>query len=163
MNTSDILPGDILFVWGRGIFSEAIEMVTGGPSHCALFLDKQTLAEAQSGRDSGIAYLSTYLNSGGHLEVWRDETLTKQERKRITAYAKNHFGIQYDYTAILAELVRFKLDIPIYSFQEGNRRICSSFLNDCAKSVGRNWANIPYTPAPVDLINSGKLTKIGEL
>jgi hypothetical protein len=89
--------------------------------------------------------------------------LTKEERKRIVDFAKGHYGIRYDYAAILAELARFELDISINNFQEGKRRICSSFLNDCAKSVGKDWANVPYVPAPVDLLNSGELKRIGTL
>jgi hypothetical protein len=163
METSEILPGDILFIWGNGLIEETIEWVTHGPSHCALFLDAETVAEAQAGRESGTALLADYIASGKRLEVWTDESLTDRERKRIVAYAKSHFGIEYDYLAILAELARFELHIPISSFHEGKRRICSSYVNDCAKSVDKNWASVPYTPTPIDLQTSGKLTRKGAL
>lgn len=160
----EILPGDVLFLWGDGWIDDAIEMVTHGPSHCAIFLEQTTLAEAQAGRVTGTVLLSTYQNTKEKkLEVWTDPTLTDDERKRIVEYAKYHFGIQYDYLAILAELARFEVGIPINSFNEGKRRICSSYINDIAKSVGRNWTNISYAPAPVDLLNSGKLTRKGAL
>lgn len=159
----EILPGDILFMWGESIVDDAIELVSRGPSHCALFLDKQTLAEAQAGRESGTTLLSDYLNTNDRLEVWRDETLTDEDRQKIVAYAKAHFGIHYDYLAILAELARFEAGININSFHEGKRRICSSYVNDCSKAVGRNWGNVAYTPAPVDLLKGGKLTKKGVL
>lgn len=160
----DILPGDILFVWGESILDDAIELVSRGPSHCALVLDGQTLAEAQAGRETGIAYLADYqVAKEKQLEVWTDPTLTHDERKRIVDFAKSKFGEKYDYLAILAELARFEIGVPINSFHEGKRRICSSFVNDCGKSVGRNWSNLPYTPAPVDLLKGGKLTRKGVL
>jgi hypothetical protein len=164
LKTKDILPGDVLFVWGKGPIDEAIEIITQGPSHCAIFLDSDTLAEAQAGRKTGKAYLSNYLAGNVRkLEVWRDETLNDNERKRIVDYAVKSFGIEYDYLAILAELARFELNIAFDHYREGKRRICSSYVNDCGKSVGRNWAKISYAPAPVDLLRGGKLTRKGVL
>jgi hypothetical protein len=164
LEVTEILPGDVLFVWGNGPIEELIEWVTHGPSHCALFLDSHTVAEAQWDRTTGTTPLNEYIaDKGNRLEVWRDDSLTDHERNRIIDYAKKHFGIQYDYLAILAELARFELNIPMGSFHEGKRRICSSYVNDCAKSVGKTWVNIAYTPAPADLIKGGKLTKLGGL
>jgi hypothetical protein len=138
--------------------------MTNGPSHCAIFIDQQTLAEAQAGKAIGKAFLSDYQSAKEkRLEVWRDETLKDDERKRIVDYAKSQFGLQYDYIAILAELVRFQLNIPITNYHEGKRRICSSYVNDCAKSVARNWAIVSYAPAPVDLLRGGKLTQKGAI
>lgn len=163
MEISEIKKGDVLFVWGNGFIEEAIEHVTRGPSHCALFIDNQTLVEAQGGRETGEVSLQDYLGADKKLEVWRDETLTDDERNKMVAYAKYHFGIHYDYLAILAELAHFELDIPLDNFNEGKRRICSSFVNDIAKSVGHNWSNVLHAPAPVDLLISGKLTRKGAL
>lgn len=159
----DIKPGDVLFVWGNSFIEDAIEWVTHGPSHCALFIDSETVVEAQAGRETGITLLADYFATKDKLEIWRDETLTDEERIRLVAFAKSQNGIHYDYLAILADLARFELNIPINSFHEGKRRICSSFVNDIAKSVGHNWTNIAYAPAPVDLLNSGKLTRKGAL
>lgn len=159
----EILPGDVLFVWGHGLIDEAIEHISHGPSHCALFLDGETLAEAQGGRESGTVKLCEYLDTNDKLEVWRDETLTDEERESIVSFAKAHFGIPYDYFTVVAELARFELNIPLNGLHEGKRRICSSYINDCAKSVGRNWSNLSYPPAPVDLLISGKLTRKGVL
>lgn len=163
MEISQIKPGDVLFVWGNGFVEEAIEHVTHGPSHCALFLDCESLAEAQAGRETGTALLSDYLNSDDRLEVWSDETLTDDERADMVTYARNHFGIHYDYLAILVELARFELGIPLDNFHEGKRRICSSFVNDIGNSVGHNWSSVLHAPAPVDLLISGKLTRKGAL
>ena len=163
MKTSDILVGDVLFCWGDGFLKDTIELVTHGAYHCAIFIDNETVAEAQGMRKSGTSSLSSYLESGDKLEVWRDTTLTDDERNQIVKYANNHFGIEYDYFAILMELIRFELGISITDFHEGKKRICSSFVNDCAKSVGKNWSNVDYVPAPIDLLKSGKLTFVGKL
>lgn len=163
MKITQIKSGDVLFVWGKSFIDEAIEFVTHGASHCALFLDNQFVAEAQGGRVIGTTLVSDYLNLDNHLEIWRDEILTEQDRTNMVSYAKNQFGTQYDYLAIIAELARFELDISIDHFHEGKRRICSSYVNDIAMSVGHNWSNATHTPAPIDLLNSGKLTRIGIL
>lgn len=164
LETKDILPGDVLIVWGENLIDDAIEFVTHGPSHCALFLDPQTLAEAQGGRVSGTALLADYQSAKEkRLEVWRDETLSDSERKSIIDYAIQHFGIKYDYFAILVELARFEIGIHISDFDEGKRRICSTYVNDCSNAVNRNWANVPYAPAPVDLLKGGKLRQQGIL
>lgn len=159
----EIKPGDILFIWGHGPIESAIEWVTHGPSHCCLFIDSTTLVEAQGGRETGTVQLSDYLATNDRLEVWRDESLTDADRSKMVAYAESHFGIHYDYLAILMDLARFELGIPLDNMHEGKRRICSSYINDIAKSVGRNWSIVEYAPAPVDLLNSGKLTKKGAL
>lgn len=164
LEISEIKPGDVLFVWGNGFIDDAIEWVTHGPSHCALFLDNQTVAESLAGCATGASTISKYLSENDkRLEVWRDETISEENREKMVAYARKHFGIQYDYIAILVELARFEMDIPINSFHEGKRRICSTFVNDIARSVGHNWSAVPYPPAPVDLLISGKLTRKGAL
>lgn len=156
----EILPGDILFVWGVSPTEKVIEFVTHGPSHCALFLDSETLAEAAPGRKIGKALLSDYVKSGDRLEVWSDDTLTPKDREKIVSFAKSLFGTSYDYLAILAELLRFEAALPINSFHEGKKRICSSYVYDCGKSIGKEWSNIK-TPAPVDLLEGGILNPKG--
>jgi hypothetical protein len=160
----EILPGDVLFVWGNDLIGETIELITHGPSHCALFIDSKTVAECQWDKKSGPTNITDYLSDqGNRLEVWRDDTLTDRERTIIVDWAKQHFGIEYDYLAVLAELVRFELHVPINSFHERKKRICSSYVNDCVKAAGKDWAHVSYAPAPVDLITSGKLKRKGAL
>lgn len=156
----EILPGDVLFVWGHDLVEEVVEWVTHGPSHCALFLDCNTLAEANVGKKTGETLLSDYVSSNKKLEVWRDESLTPQDKEQIVIFAKSIFGTSYDYLAILVELLRFEANLPITSFREGKKRICSSYVYNCAKSVGKEWTKIK-TPAPVDLLGGGKLTLKG--
>lgn len=163
MKTSEILKGDLLFLSGKGIIKSIIEEITNSRYyHCAIFIDKENVVEAQGGRKSGTTPLSYYLNSGDKLVVFRDVTLTDEERERIINYANSQSGLEYDYFGILAELARYELNISLDDYNEGKRRICSTFVNDCAKSVGRNWSNV-HIPSPADLLNSGKLKRIGQL
>lgn len=162
MKTSEILKGDILFLFGKGFIKSSIEFITHGAYHTAIFIDSETLMESQSGRKSGTSPLSNYLNSGDKLEIWRDTTLTDQEREQIAKYALLHAGEEYDYTAIFEELLRYELHVNIDHYNEGNRRICSSFVNDCGNSVGKEWSK-QHIPSPADLMYGNVLKKIGIL
>lgn len=162
MKTSEILQGDVLFLYGDGIIKDAIEFITHGSYHCALFYDQETIIEAQDLRKSGISPLSDYLNTNDRLEVWRDISLTEDEREGIVKYAIHHSGIKYDYFAIFEELVRYELGISIDNYNEGNRRICSSFVNDAAKSIGKVWSK-EHIPSPADLAKGGILQRVGIL
>lgn len=161
MKQSEILPGDVLVVWGESLIEEVIEHVTHGCSHVAIFIDNQTIAEFQGGRKSGISPLSVYLESDNRLEVWRDTTLTVDEREKIVQYALHHSGQEYDYLAIFVELLRYETGITL-DYHEGKKRICSTFIKDCGLSVHKEWTKVTL-PAPVDILNSGKLTKVGRL
>jgi hypothetical protein len=163
MKTSEILPGDLLFVGGRGILKRLIEWITHSQYfHVAIFINDHEVIEAQGGRKSGKTPLSYYLNSKDKLIIYRDKTLTNSERKKIVSYAINHQGIEYNYISILAELVRYELGVSLDDYDEGKKRICSSFVNECGFAGGRVWS-LQKVPSPQDLITSKKLTRIGKL
>jgi uncharacterized protein YycO len=163
MKTSEIMKGDLLFVGGTGIIQFLIQLITRSRfSHVAIFVDSETLVEAKSGRKTGTTLLSTYLNSKNKLVVFRDTSLNEKEREQIAKYALDHQGIEYNYMAILAELARYELGLSLKYYDEGNKRICSSFVNDCGKSVDRQWTT-EKVPSPKDLIKGKQLTKIGKL
>lgn len=163
MEVTEIKAGDILFVWGTSFIETAIEDITHGPSHCALFLDSETLIEAQGGRLSGKVPLSEYLNTNDKLEVWRDPTLTDEERKIMVDYALTQEGIHYDYLAVLGEFLRFELNLPLKHWKEGDSRICSSFVCGIASnSVHHKWTSV-HLPAPYDVWADGFLQRIGGL
>lgn len=162
MKTSDILPGDVLFLSGKGIIKSLIEWITHSKYyHCAIFLNNESLVEAQGGEKTSIFPLSKYLNSNDKLYIYRDINLSNFERYKIVNYAMNHLGMKYDYTAILAELARYELGLSLKYFNEGNKRICSSFVNDCySKGIGKKLTE-EKVPSPQDLISGLKM--IGKL
>jgi hypothetical protein len=164
MKTSEILQGDILFVSGNGIIQTLIQWITRSKYyHCAIFIDDGiSLVEAQGGEKTSIVPLSKYLNTKDKLYIYRDPTLTNFDRYKIANYALNHLGMEYDYIGIIAELVRYELGVSLKYFNEGNKRICSSFVNDAAKSISKVWTD-ENIPSPQDLVSFGKLKKIGVL
>jgi uncharacterized protein YycO len=152
-------PGDLLFVWGNGWIPDAIEFVTKGPSHVALFVDSDTVAESQGGRDIGEQSLS-YYTSGDveRLEIWRDETLTDDERAEMVRYAKSMYGQPYDYALIPLEFAHFVAGVNIDWYHETNGHICSTYVCEVAEHVGHRWA-YSKNPAPVDA-QTRALTKL---
>jgi hypothetical protein len=164
MKTSEILPGDLLFVSGKGIIKSLIEWITHSKYyHVAVFCDEgKTLMEAQGGRKSGTTPLSDYLNTKDKLVIYRDNTLTSTEREKIVTYALENQGLEYDYIGILAELFRYEMHISLDDYNEGKKRICSSFVRDCGLAAGRLWS-LEKVPSPQDLIAGKKLKRIGKL
>jgi hypothetical protein len=164
MKTSDIKKGDLLFVGGKGIIKSLIEWITHSKYyHVAIFVDDgKMVMESQGGRKSGTTPISAYLNTKDKLVIYRDKSLTSTERDKIVTYALEHQGIEYDYMAILAELFRYEMHISLDDYNEGKKRICSSFIRDCGLAVGRLWS-LEKVPSPQDLIAGKKLKRIGEL
>jgi cell wall-associated NlpC family hydrolase len=163
MKTSEIKQGDLLFLSGKGIIETIIQWVTRSKFyHVAVFINDHELIEAQGGEKTSIVPLSKYLNSKDNLYVYRDVTLTDYERYKIANYALSHQGIEYNYMSILAELLRYEMHILIENYNEGNKRICSSFVNDCFKSIGKKLSE-QKVPSPQDIVEGKVLTRIGKL
>jgi cell wall-associated NlpC family hydrolase len=164
MKTSEILPGDVLFFSGKGIIKSLIEWVTHSKYyHCAIFINDHEVIETQGGRKSGKTPLSDFLNSNDKLTIYRDKSLSEDERKKIVSYALNHQGIEYDYLAILAELGRYEIGISLDDYNEGKRRICSSFVNDCyEKGIGKELSK-QKVPSPQDIVEGKVVRRIGVL
>lgn len=156
-------PGDVLFVWANGWITDWIEAVTDGPSHAAMILDGETVCEAQGGKRVGERELAFYTEGEfERLEVWRDPTLTDADRGRMLQFAATLYGTSYDYLLIPLELAHFGLHLDLSWYQERGHLICSTYLSAIARSVGRSWSKVP-NPAPIDLMKSGALVKLGGL
>lgn len=148
--------GDILFVWGNGLIDKAIEFVTEGPSHCAMYINDKMLIEAQGGTKIRIVDEDSY--KGCKTEVWCDPTLTETEASKMLDFAQSNLGKGYDYFLILLELVHFELDEQISWYNEHCNFICSTYVNKAAEAANKEWTKVK-NPAPVDLIKGGKLKK----
>ena len=149
----DVKTSDVLFLWGKGFIDDAIEVVTDGPSHVALFLTSIELAEAQGMRLAGPNLVSSYLKDPRitRMEVWTDWQLTSEERLIIANKARSLFGHKYDYFLIPLELAHFELGMKLNWYHEHSNLICSTFVETCAEAAKIKWANVP-NPAPVDLM-----------
>jgi hypothetical protein len=164
MKTSEILPGDVLFVSGKGIMASIIQWITRSKFyHTAIFVDNGiTLVEAQAGEKTSTVSLSKYLNSKDKLYIYRDPTLTDKDRNKIVNYALNHLNIEYNYIAVLAEFARYEFGLSLKYYDEGNKRICSSFVKDCGMSIGKVWTK-ERVPSPQDLAIGKRLVQVGKL
>lgn len=151
-----IKPGDLIFILGNSFIDKAIEHVTHGPSHVAMFLDYNTLIEAQGGREVGTNNLSFY--SSKKCEVWTDPTLTDDERKQMIQYALSLQGTPYDYLLDILEFGHFEWGANINWFKESGHLICSTFVNKVGQRVNRAWSKV-VNPAPVDLLEGGILIR----
>lgn len=153
-----ILPADVLFVWSKGFISEAIECVTHGPSHCAMFVSGKIVEEAQGGRKVGECDLSFYTSSTDRLEVWGDPELTDTQRRDMVEFAHTLYGKRYDYKLIPLELLHFELGLSLGWYHDPDEEICSVNINTIALRQGRKWSKVS-NPAPVDLLKGGVLKK----
>jgi hypothetical protein len=154
----DIRPGDVLFVWGTSFIDRGIELVTHGPSHCAIFKEPSIVIEAQGGRTVGETALSFYLDGITRCEVWGDPMLTDEQRQRMIEYAKTLYGTPYDYLLIPLEFIHYEMGLPIGWFHENKHLVCSTLGYDIAAHEGLKWAASRLC-APEGLIDFGTLKK----
>jgi hypothetical protein len=54
------------------------------------------------------------------------------------------------------------LGLSLKYYDEGNKHICSSFVNDCGKSVCKIWTK-ERVPSPQDLVIGKRLVQVGKL
>lgn len=147
-----IKKGDILFVWGKSLVEELITDISHGASHCALFVDENTVCEAQFGRVVGEANLQDYIDDKNtvRLEVWTDDSLTDEQREDMIAYAKTMYGQHYDVKLIPLELIHFLTRNNLEWYREGNEKICSTLVYSAGLKEGRDWS-MYVNPSPPEL------------
>ncbi len=153
-----ILPGDVLFIYGNSFVDRGIELVTRGPSHCAIFKEESIVIEANGGRTVGETASSFYLDGITRCEVWSDPTLTDVQRKQMIEYAKTLYGTPYDYVLIPLEMMHYDIGLPIDWYKENHHLICSSLVYDVAAHIGLKWASSKVC-APEGLLDFGVLKK----
>lgn len=159
VNSMEIKSGDLLFVWGKSLISESIEFVTHGSSHVAMFINNSNICEAQGGRVIGESNLSSYTNEHTYLEIWRDNTLTEEDKTKMVEFAKSQYGKKYDYILIPLELFHYELGLPLDWYDEHGKFICSTYVNAIGNSVSRKWSKV-INPAPKDDENEDELQKL---
>lgn len=150
-------PGDLVFVWGTGITSWAIEEITHGPSHVAIYIGNGKLIEAQGFTKVRIIDLSFY-----------DDCITKVIRfedlavdKGILWLTNEELGREYDYRDIFILFVQcvFRIKIP---WHEGKRVLCSRLARDFLFRCGLLIPDKNMTPRDVliwSLLNTGKIVE----
>ena len=141
-----ILAGDIVFVRGHTIISDAIEIITRSPySHVALAVSSSELLEAQAGEGVAIVKASKY---AGVADVFR-KSLHPNELEQIISKAKKHLGEKYDYFLDALEFVRCEIGIQL-PYREHAELICSMLIADAFRPEHDPCPGIEY-PDPGDL------------
>jgi len=146
-NVTAVQRGDIIFVCGTGLISEAIEDITRSVySHVALAVSADTFIEAQGWERVEVVPSSKY---AGHADVYRT-SLSADALDMIVAKAETHIGERYDYFLVALELVREGMGISLpYDEAQHHDLICSMLIADAFRPEYDPCPGIEY-PTPGD-------------
>lgn len=159
-----IKPADLILVRGTGIISEAIEDVEHSPySHVAgvasLIIGTE-LIEAEGFRRTGYQALSHY---AGHADVFRCDSLTIYDRKKIRELAEREVGGHYDYALLFIELIRYWFGVILPYREPPKARICSVLWAGIYREAGIDLCPGIRYPSPADVAQSKLLRKVGSI
>lgn len=158
MHTLKFQSADLIFIRSKRWIDFPIKLVTQSQyTHVAGYVDSNNLIEAQGLRKTGYVTPDTYLDVS---DVYRDPTLSLQQREQIVTFAKREIGSQYDYVLIGWEALRLVFG-TVLPYAKNNRRICSTLWADAYKSAGVDLCPYHSYPTPSDLVKSPHLRKIG--
>lgn len=156
----EIKPGDVLLIEGRSRVSEVIKNITQSPwTHAALYIGRlhdiddpmlksriqktfdgdpaeQLILEAMLGEGTVVKPLSKYTDD--HIRICRPHGISRNDVRRVVAYAINRLGCDYDIRQLL-DLARFMFPYGIVPrrwrsslFQHNagspTRTVCSSLI-----------------------------------
>ncbi|SEN50881.1 YiiX/YebB-like N1pC/P60 family cysteine hydrolase [Lihuaxuella thermophila] len=155
-------PADILLVNSSGILGTVIDVITDSPwCHAAIIADPERRLgiEAQIFRQVDYRPIDDFL---GDALVLRYPKLTRDQQNKILQYVKAQIGTEYDYAAILKELLRYGFGIPPQSGENHGRFICSTLITNAYLSVGIQLTDQPLA-SPDDLFLSDKVVVAGRL
>jgi hypothetical protein len=163
----EIRPSDVILLEGRSKVSEVIKMITQNPwTHAALYVgrlyeiddpalrqhisrfieaepDQQLIIETLLGEGTVVKPLEKYRYE--HLRICRPNGLAPRDARKVSAYAINQLGTNYDVRQLL-DLARFLFPygiIPrrwrssLFSHNAGDptRTVCSTMLAQAFHSV----------------------------
>ena len=158
MDTSTLLPGDLVLVRGKSFIDRAIEDISHSTySHVALVKQGTTLLEAQGGRRIGPQSLFFYK---GNADIYRIKGLDEFQRNAIIAKAKTYVGERYDYSLIVWEFIRYTFGVYLPFVEEG-KLICSTFVTDSIRGAGLEFCEGIKFPSPGDVAKDPSLEFIG--
>jgi len=124
----EIKPGDVLLIEGRSRVSEVIKTITQSPwTHSALYIGRlhdiddpmlkthiqqtfdgdpaeQLIVEAMLGEGTIVKSLHKYKDD--HIRICRPHGISRNDVRRVIAYAINRLGCDYDIRQLL-DLARF--------------------------------------------------------
>lgn len=127
--------GDVIFVKGTGLVSRMIRFVTGGEwSHCAIFLDDNTLLETEWSTKCRIINIE----DTDYLEKEHEVIsipLTQEQKELLQVVTYMTLGKKYDFWLILKLLIKclFRTKIKKNSYET---LVCSELVGYVLLSLG---------------------------
>lgn len=127
--------GDIVFMQGKGIVSNAIRLFDKGKfSHCAIAVSSNKIVEAQYMTKVSIVTFDP--SQYNYYEVV-DLSLTKEQRNRVLTASLNLVGRRYDYFQILWYVLKDILHLKGDNrFNNPNNLICSELAYVVLEQTG---------------------------
>lgn len=154
IDTSALMPADIILTSGNAMVSAAIRTHTGGPaSHAALYVGNGQVIE-MVGTGARKVPLTTILRDTDFAAAYRVSGLTSAQETTIVNFAEDvvRRGVEYDYWAIA-------------SFLTGNdedRLFCSEMIFEAFDAAGRSLGT-PSKSNPSMVINMQGIEYIGHI
>lgn len=163
----DVRPADVILVEGKARVSEVIKMVTLSPwTHAAIAIGsldsirdpamRKTISEHYQGDPSEPLVVESLLGHGTvlnplsryrgqHLRVCRAIKLSRKDRKKVTSFALEHLGLDYDVRQLL-DLARLMFPYGIlprkwrstlfgHNAGKPTQIVCSSMIARCFQHI----------------------------
>lgn len=141
--------GDIFFVRGDSLISNAIKFVTDSDySHVGIFLDDIHIYHTEYNTVSSIVHLKYPKDK---IVVYRLYEEINEEKLRDFIYS--HMGNKYDFKEIIKIVLRINTD------ENDNEYICSTLIRNAFRQQGIELSN-KKIPTPEDLFRSKKIFQI---
>lgn len=130
-----VMVGDVLFVKGTGLVSKMIQWVTGGKwSHCAIFLDENTLLETEWSTKCRIINIedTDYLTKEHEVIPIK---LTKDQEELLKVVTYMTLGKKYDFWMIFKLFLKsiFGWKVKKHSY---DTLVCSELVGYVLLSLG---------------------------
>lgn len=153
---------DILLVSDNGVLGTAIDVVTDAPwSHVVIVVDPDQGMAIDARPFSKVSYRAIKLFNK-HALVMRYPSLSQDQKIKIIEYVKAQLNKEYDYSAILEELLRYGFGISAKRAANQERFICSTLITSAYLNAGIRLTDQPIA-SPEDLFLTDKITVVGRL
>jgi cell wall-associated NlpC family hydrolase len=175
VGVEDLSPGDILLSADAGIASAGIRLLTTSPvSHAAIYVGAGEVAEALGG-GVRLRSMAKVMDEETVVAVFRHPALDDERAARLSAYAREQVGKQYDYVGVMMHapfaLQRRVCELPgmptvlreaclsmLATFQlihgGDDRFFCSQFVLEAYRMAGLPLTRArPHWVSPEDILH----------
>lgn len=153
---------DILLVNDNGVLGTSVDVVSDSPwSHAAIVVDPDG-GMAIDARPFSKISTRAIKQFNKHALVLRHPSLNQNQKIQIIDYVKAQLNKEYDYVAIVDELLRYGFGISAKREASHERFICSTLITSAYLNAGIRLTDEPIA-SPEDLFLSDKITVVGRL